>query len=63
MSDPRAPLAAGGVLVKPLRGTLRKRVAVPNVIAHHARARQETHPSSGKRARVQKCSLLLLGLK
>lgn len=44
-------------------GILHKQRAVPNVISHHVRARRETHPSSGKRARVQRCSLLLLGIK
>lgn len=48
---------------KPLCGTLYKQGAVPKIISQHVRARRETRASSGKRARVQKCSLLPLGMK
>lgn len=58
----RAPICweSGG---KPLCGPLHKQGAVPNVTSHHTRARRETRPSSGKGARVQKSSLLHLGIK
>lgn len=58
----RSPVSweRGGKL---LCGTLHKRGAVPSIISHHARSGWETRPSSGKRMRVQKGSLLLLGMK
>lgn len=48
---------------KPLCVTLCKQGPMPNIISHHTRAPWEARPSTIKRARVQKCSLLLVGIK